>query len=209
VEHGPQVGRSAITLRDAIVALHRSKDAAYGNAWKRRGEQMSILANIARKVDRLEHMITTGGTATPDESGLDTGVDLYVYCLKYLTYLADHSNDVADWLFGSPTGLNPPYSDGTAAFEALAHGGRFDPAASAPSPSPAADEVLRRFASLEQLLTPPTRRPTARERALHAADLAAAASVLVYALADSAPAALSQLLHRYTPLTDDEASAGA
>ena len=39
-------------FREAVRQLHRRKDAAYRDAWKKRGEVLSILANIARKVDR-------------------------------------------------------------------------------------------------------------------------------------------------------------
>ena len=49
---------------------------------------ISILANIARKVDRLEYGLD-GAPATAGESWLDTAVDLLVYCLKYQAYLAD------------------------------------------------------------------------------------------------------------------------
>jgi hypothetical protein len=57
--------------------MHREKDAAYRDAWKKRGEVLSILANIARKVDRLEYVLG-GALATRDESLLDTTVDLFV-----------------------------------------------------------------------------------------------------------------------------------
>lgn len=61
--------------------LHERKDKAYGDSWKRRGEQVGILANIARKVDRL-------GTTDDDETALDTSIDLLVYLLKYDFWLA-------------------------------------------------------------------------------------------------------------------------
>ena len=75
-------------FREAVRRLHRAKDAAYRDAWKRRGEVGSILANIARKVDRLEYGLD-GAPATAGESWLDTAADLLVYCLKYQAYLAD------------------------------------------------------------------------------------------------------------------------
>lgn len=104
-------------LKDAIRRLHRLKDAAYHDAWKKRGEVMSIMANIARKVDRLEY-VTGGAPATPDESLLDTAVDLLVYSLKYQTFLADQSISVAAVLYPSAT-TSPPYSDGPNGFEEL------------------------------------------------------------------------------------------
>jgi len=57
--------------------LHREKSAAYGDSWKKRGEQMAIMANIARKVDRL------GAGTTDDETSADTAVDLLIYLIKY------------------------------------------------------------------------------------------------------------------------------
>jgi hypothetical protein len=35
-------------FREAVTRLHRAKDAAYRDAWKRRGEVIFIIANIAR-----------------------------------------------------------------------------------------------------------------------------------------------------------------
>lgn len=68
-----------------IRRLHHGKNAAYRDAWKKRGELISILANIARKVDRLEYVVD-GGPTTVDEPVWDTAVDLLVYALKYQTY---------------------------------------------------------------------------------------------------------------------------
>jgi NTP pyrophosphatase (non-canonical NTP hydrolase) len=97
---------TAKTFRAMVARLHRRKDASYGNSWKRRGEMISIMANIARKVDRLNIVAPTLPTATADENALDTAVDLYVYALKYLTYLADTDPAVlADVL--------PPKEDGS------------------------------------------------------------------------------------------------
>ena len=67
--------------------LHSQKHAAYGDSWKRRGEYM-ILANIARKVDRLE-----GGKDTPDETQSDTAIDLMVYLAKYRSWLSGGLGD--------------------------------------------------------------------------------------------------------------------
>jgi hypothetical protein len=102
-------------LRAAVRQLHTVKDAAYRNAWKKRGETIGVLANIARKLDRLEAALT-GAPALPDESLMDTAVDLLIYSLKYQTYLADLNADVATELFANILG---PYSDGTTGFEQL------------------------------------------------------------------------------------------
>ncbi|MGB6165799.1 MAG: hypothetical protein WCF33_14115 [Pseudonocardiaceae bacterium] len=104
-------------FRDAVRQLHRRKDAAYRDAWKKRGEALSIFANIARKVDRLEYVLD-GAPATPDELLFDTAVDLLIYALKYQTYLADQDERVATTLFAR-SDVTPPYSDGPAGFEAL------------------------------------------------------------------------------------------
>lgn len=104
-------------LREAIRQLHQEKDTAYRDAWKKRGEVISILANIARKIDRLTYVLD-GAPSTRDESLKDTVVDLLVYSLKYQTYLADLDLTVAKTLFAA-SDLDPPYSDGPAGFEHL------------------------------------------------------------------------------------------
>lgn len=104
-------------LREEIRRLHHEKDAAYRDAWKKRGEVISILANITRKVDRLTYVLD-GGTTTADESLRDTAIDLIVYSIKYQAYLADLDPVVAKKLFvGSDLSL--PYSDGPDGFEHL------------------------------------------------------------------------------------------
>lgn len=108
---------TAASFRAAVSQLHREKTVAYRNSWKRRGETISIIANIARKVDRLESVVD-GAPAPQDESLLDTAVDLFVYALKYQTFLADQDEDVAAALFGEGK-VDPPYSDGVDGFEAL------------------------------------------------------------------------------------------
>jgi hypothetical protein len=75
-------------ILDTLARLHDHKTVGYGDAWRKRGELLSILTNLARKYDRLtvaldEH-ITSG-----DEALLDTAADLCVYAAKYLTWLAE------------------------------------------------------------------------------------------------------------------------
>lgn len=65
---------------DFVTTLHAAKHASYGDSWKKRGEKLSILANIARKVDRL-------GVADRFEAESDTWIDLWVYLAKYLCWL--------------------------------------------------------------------------------------------------------------------------
>lgn len=107
-------------LLDTIVKLHRSKDAAYGVAWKKRGEVIGVMANIARKADRLEN-VAAGGPDTPDESNLDTAIDLFVYVVKYAAYLADQDDTIDGLLFhGQPDGRGAR-SDGSVFVEQLLH----------------------------------------------------------------------------------------
>lgn len=73
----------------SLHALHLEKEAAYGGSWKRRGEMLGIMANIARKVDRLD------GGETSDETSADTAGDLFVYLAKYRTWLEDHRDEAA------------------------------------------------------------------------------------------------------------------
>ncbi|BEL01818.1 hypothetical protein Q0Z83_000090 [Actinoplanes sichuanensis] len=108
---------TAHTFRAAVAELHRRKDAAYGDSWKRRGEQISIMANIARKVDRLT-VVAEKPEVAEDESTLDTIVDLYVYTLKYLTYLADTANGAIPG-FPTPRPLSNSWSDGPQGLERL------------------------------------------------------------------------------------------
>jgi len=73
---------------ESVVQLHETKHAAYGDSWKRRGEQLGILANVARKADRL-------GSTDEYETALDTAVDLFVYLVKYQLWLEDKRDGTA------------------------------------------------------------------------------------------------------------------
>ena len=78
-----QVKNADITGFTKFVAdLHLEKDAVYGDSWKKRGEQIGIMANIARKVDRL-------GEAGGGDTAADTVIDLLVYLVKYHLYTFD------------------------------------------------------------------------------------------------------------------------
>lgn len=76
--------------------VHQTKHAAYGDSWKRRGEKVGILANIARKVDRL-------GKTDDLETAADTAGDLLVYLIKYRWWLYDQGR------MGAP--FTTPYKD--------------------------------------------------------------------------------------------------
>lgn len=69
-------------FRQFAVRLHTEKNAVYGTSWKRRGEMLGIMANIARKVDRL-------GVAGAGDTSADTAVDLLLYLVKYHLWLEE------------------------------------------------------------------------------------------------------------------------
>lgn len=69
---------------EGVVEMHRVKHESYGDSWKKRGETLGILANIARKVDRL-------GATDQYETAMDTAVDLLVYLVKYQLFLLDQT----------------------------------------------------------------------------------------------------------------------
>lgn len=75
------------SMLEHINKLHAEKHAAYGDSWKKRGEA-GILANIARKVDRIGT-----GLATRDEAQADTAQDLLVYLAKYRCWLETGTGD--------------------------------------------------------------------------------------------------------------------
>jgi hypothetical protein len=133
-----------LEFADAVRRLHRAKDAAYRDAWRRRGEVLSILANIARKVDRLEYGLG-GAPATSGETLLDTAVDLLVYWLKYQAYLADIDHKTEPLSDGAQA-----RKPGTAAFEALLSRADLTPlVTSGEQAAAAARRVLAGFAELE------------------------------------------------------------
>lgn len=73
---------------ELLIALHAEKTAGYGDAWRKRGELLSIFTNLARKYDRLVVALDEGARSR-DERLPDTAGDLCVYAGKYLTWLAE------------------------------------------------------------------------------------------------------------------------
>jgi thymidylate synthase len=72
----PELMTALEAFEAGVNALHERKHKAYGDSWRRRGEILGIMANIARKVDRL-------GKTTDDETAADTAIDLMNYLVKY------------------------------------------------------------------------------------------------------------------------------
>jgi hypothetical protein len=176
---------SISSFREAAQNLHRGKSAAYRDAWKRRGEQISIIANIARKVDRLD-AVADGAPPTLDESILDTAVDLFVYVLKYKTFLADQDETIARSIFGQNQ-VARPYSDGVEGFELLLAQADLAPLdeESGQSIADSVQGVLQAFAQVEAAFAEPI--AALPDRAQRATVLATAAINLIGAL------------HRVTP----------
>ncbi len=183
-------------LLGAIRALHREKDAAYRDAWKKRGEVISILANLARKVDRLEYVL--GGAPTGgDESTLDTTVDLLVYCLKYETFLADLDMNVARLVFSMDGEICRPCSDGVVGFERLLDSLGpcvFDSAASLDE---AAEQVVERFNALETCFKGLDTAHIAVVRLEHVQQLVSATTRLLGTLKEECPASYRTFIGSY------------
>lgn len=140
--------RASADTRSAekIKKLHAEKNAAYGTAWKKRGELTSILANIARKVDRLEEF-KKSGSLLESESVEDTATDLFVYLTKYRLYLLEQeSAPKRRWRSrDSRTVL----SEDTNCFDELV-----DEAVAAPAPlsvENGVDQIIRAFEDLHQM----------------------------------------------------------
>jgi hypothetical protein len=149
-------------LRNAIKTLHARKDRAYGAAWKRRGERISILPNIARKVDRLTAFVASGFELR-DESLLDTAIDLNVYCLKYLLFLVDSDPS----LLGKLSLRRPewPLSDREENFDQLIEAANYEEAASKSS-----TELISRVSELFEKLWPAVEAGASTEKRFAMAD---------------------------------------
>ncbi len=113
-------------FKRAITDLHAVKNASYAAAWKRRGERISVLPNIARKIDRLDSF-RAGGATMDDETVFDTVLDLFVYAAKYVLFLAEQAQNKLE-----PLGDRPPtpLSDHDENFNALVRAAKFEVVAS-------------------------------------------------------------------------------
>jgi thymidylate synthase len=183
-------------LRAAISSLHSEKSAAYGDSWKRRGEVLGIVANIARKVDRLERALTLDVT-THDESLLDTAIDLLVYATKYVAFIADQDKNVARRVFGN-SNSTPPFSDGTKGFDELLS--RMDFRRALISDATVDDsirDVLTSFAAVEACIS-----ATTDERAAHAGHLVETALAAVAAVVRASPSVVRSTILSRHPMQD-------
>lgn len=95
-----------------LIGLHSHKTIGYGDAWRKRGELLSIFTNLARKYDRLVVALDEGVRAR--EEGLpDTAGDLCVYAAKYLTWLAEQHPQAFDTVTRGATSADCADDGGT------------------------------------------------------------------------------------------------
>jgi thymidylate synthase len=176
-------------LYDTITLLHKVKSLAYGDSWKRRGERIGIMANIARKVDRLENVDPVNTEV--DETALDTAIDLLVYGVKYLTYLVDKGEaPVPATLAGNDT----PASDGLQGFNTLLENILAEPAEGTPLDS-AVQAITTSYQKLEDIVEERnTDTPEGKTKAL--TSLIQESAALVSTLAEVAPGAYEQFMQR-------------
>lgn len=171
-------------FRHAVKRLHARKDRAYAGAWKRRGEQVSVLPNIARKVDRLKVVLDRGATAG-DEEAFDTALDLYVYATKYRLLLEERGERSGLLPHDAP----PAFSDHDVNFDLLVDADRFD----ATDPDPASDigNVVDIFERLWPLARDDGNLPVARALA---DDLRQAARVVLARISLGRPRAIREFV---------------
>jgi hypothetical protein len=178
----------ASDLRIAIKALHARKANAYGSAWKRRGERISIVPNIARKVDRLT-VFASNKSILRDEHILDTAVDLYVYCVKYLLYLAERVPEVVPTLPLHEPCL--PLSDRNENFDQLVD------AANLQSNERTLEELIASISELfDHLCLVVENQPNSKTRIAIARKLGEAASVLIAVIGREHPNAAHAFARR-------------
>lgn len=127
---GTMQGATDQRFKQSIKRLHARKDRLYGAAWKRRGELVSVLPNVARKIDRLEVFLRDGYQAG-DETVLDTAIDLYVYATKY-RLLLEERDELSGLL---PPDAAMPFSDHDANFEELIDRHAFEDGDADPEPA--------------------------------------------------------------------------
>jgi hypothetical protein len=102
---------------ELLITLHSHKTVGYGDAWRKRGELLSIFTNLARKYDRLVVALDKD-MGSHDERLPDTAGDLCLYAAKYLTWLAEQHPEAFDTVSRNVTSTECA-DDG--ATEALAH----------------------------------------------------------------------------------------
>lgn len=198
-------------ILDLLERLHRHKDAAYGDAWRKRGEVIAIFANMARKYDRLLVAFDEQRPAATEPLG-DTVADLCVYAGKYLTWIAEEHPTAVDGAKLPLVATDISAAVGPDALRAV-----FDGVSHAPNEPPtetrdAWDRVRRAFDTLESGLmaqaTPGTTLdaiPSYPHKARLAWDLVQDTSWLLVGLEQDDPQALQKLREEVAEM--DEAAA--
>lgn len=189
-ELASRAGLSLDTLKAAVDQLHRRKNSGYGAAWKRRGERISILPNIARKIDRLDHFDTTGA-ALVGETTFDTAVDLLVYVLKYELYLAEQSPELAVAL--GLNGVTRPFSEFDEDFTTALYATTIDQEGN----EAVQQELRHAVASFEDLWPRVERQDALTARIAAVARLRQHAERLVAALARAQPSVASAFMQQW------------
>lgn len=136
-------------ILELLERLHRHKDAAYGNAWRKRGEVIAIFANMARKYDRLLVAFAERRPAATEPLA-DTVADLCVYAGKYLTWIAEQHPGELDAAGLPASAAQISDARGPDALQAV-----LAASASAPTEAPANtqaawQDVQRSFSALER-----------------------------------------------------------
>lgn len=189
---------SVADVAELLDALHRPKDAAYGDAWCRRGELLGIFCNIARKADRLDRALNER-TPAAVESTADTVADLAVYAGKYLTWLADEYPVEFERVAPAPPSDACRASRGPDALtRVLAAVVELERRSAQPDLAQANQELVAAFAALETGLTAQAERsPIGQlapvEKIALAWRLTAAACELLVALAAERPETIAAL----------------
>lgn len=192
-----------VQIRAAILALlerlHRHKDAAYGDAWRKRGEVIAIFANMARKYDRLTVAFNEHRPAATEPLA-DTVADLCVYAGKYLTWIAEQHPADLDAAELPATAVEVSDARGPDALHRLLAAAADVPTAAPPDVQAGWAAVQRTFGVLERGLmaqaTPDARAsdiPDYTEKAQLAWDLVGESAWLLTRLADDDPASMNAL----------------
>lgn len=174
-------------LKEAIEHLHARKNASYAGSWKRRGERVSVLPNIARKVDRLLAFVEDE-KVMEGETILDTTIDLYVYATKYRLFLAEFPDaDISPLNGAAPR----PFSDHDENFDMLVEAADFSE-----KQGSFADQVRSLGVKFEDLWQAADKGAGLSERQDRAADFMSAAESLVPLVAAMEQRALGEFLRQ-------------
>lgn len=201
----PRMRPDVVALSDTLellARLHRHKNAAYGDAWRKRGEIIAIFANLARKYDRLVIGMSEREPASTDPLA-DTIGDLCVYAAKYLTWLAETQPDAFNVHHGALDASTASAQRGPAAVESIFAALTSEPTLAGPAPDDRAQgwaQVEHSFTGLETGLmaqaepeAPPDTLLSWSQKVELAWALTAASGWLLTLLATEAPSRLDGL----------------